>query len=127
MNTVELLNTTSIKPIYATIDLAEFNPAYTGQIRVRVNLTKAMKREMNAIQSGGGDADAEAALRLLARLIPRATDTDECLTYEELQQFMEGADETDDVFVGWFIERAFQSVTDYFLARAAQRHKSNTN
>ena len=118
MDTLQALKTASVKPVYAVIDLAEYDSARAGQIRVRVNLTKAMRRELQAAEANKDDN--EAGLRLLAQLIPRADNTDESLTYDELKQFIESGDADDELFVNWFVRRAFELVREHFLAKAAR-------
>ena len=117
-NTLQQLQAASIKPVYAVIDLADYDASRAGKIRVRVNLTKAMRREMQEAQENADDN--EAGLRLLAKLIPRADDTDAPLTYDELKQFIESGDDGDELFVTWFINAAFAKVRDHFLAKGAR-------
>lgn len=117
-NTLQALQAASIKPVYAVINLADYDASRNGAVRVRVNLTKAMRREMQSALDT--QDDNEAGLRLLAKLIPRADDTDESLTYDELKQFIEGGDDEDELFVNWFVNAAFAKVREHFLAKAAR-------
>ena len=117
-NTLQALQMASIKPVYAVIDLADQDASREGKIRVRVNLTKAMRREMQAAQDN--QDDNEAGLRLLAQLIPRDDTSDTPLTYDELKQFIEGGDDEEELFVTWFINAAFEKVREHFLAKAAR-------
>lgn len=112
-NTLDALKAVSITPLYETVRLQEFHPTLTGEIRVRVNPSRKMTRELFAARENN---DNPAYVRLTAQLIPRAPDTDEPLTYDEFRAFLEGADDDDAAFSSWLMRTVWERVSAHFLA-----------
>lgn len=147
MNQLDLIKATGKQPYYDFIDLAEFRPELEGRIRVRVNPPRAMRKRMDAANKrreelkaarelAGEDADALAALdaqekelgaefnALAAALIPQNGASDTPITPEQLDEFLNGDDETDDTLQRWFMEQVWTKVYEYFLSPVTLRTKS---
>ncbi len=132
--TFDLLTRTSVKPVYDTVDLGGFNPEMAGKlVRVRVNLSKRMRRELDAIPKAGDpdtrteDEKKEATEKSLAftrLLVPRDLTGDAPLTPEEWDAFLNATDENgDDSFQGWLIGQVWGKLNDHFLALSPQTSK----
>lgn len=67
----------------------------------------------------------EQFIALAAELIPlHDAGDDTTLTAEQLEEFLEGVDETDDTLQVWFMEQVWKKVFEYFLSPGTLRLKS---
>ena len=112
-NTLDTLKAASVKPLYEEIKFSEFHPNMTGVLRVRVNPSRKMARELQQAQANNDNA---AYVRLTAQLIPRDSDTDTPLSFEEFSAFIEGADDDDAAFSSWLMRTIWERVSAHFLA-----------
>lgn len=144
-NQLDLVKASRKAPLYETIRFADFHPAMQGELTYRVNLTRAMWREMAAIQdlntglaSLEKDSDAYKAqetdvnarsLAFIASLIPRDSAGGEPITREELQTLLDSAaelsDEEDVFFDSWLIDELMRRVGEYQRVHFLARVKSN--
>jgi hypothetical protein len=112
-NQLDLMQRTASKPLYEEIPLSEFHPSAAGSLRVRVNPSRRMIREIQAARDA---TDNEAYIKLTAQLIPIDTDADTPMTAEQFKAFLDGQDEDDARFSIWLMERIWEKVTGYFLS-----------
>lgn len=120
MQTLDLLKQTASLPLYDEIQFSEFHPSLTGSLRVRINPSRAMMRQMNMAREQN---DTNAYLELTAQLIPRERNSDEPLTRAELEAFLEGEDSDDTTFGMWLTQEIWERVGKHFLAVKA--HSQN--
>lgn len=113
MTTLDTLKAASTRPLYEDIQFTEFHPSLAGSIRVRVNPSRRMVRE---VQEAREMDDNEAYVRLTAQLIPRTSNSDEPLSFEEFRAFLEGADDDDAAFASWLMRTIWERVGSHFLA-----------
>lgn len=113
MQTLDLLKQTASTPLYEELQFSEFHSSLTGSLRVRINPSRAMVRQMQAARA---QSDTNAYLELTAQLIPRERHSDEPLTRAELETFLEGEDTDDTTFGAWLTQEIWERVGKHFLA-----------
>ena len=147
-NQLDLARASRKAALYETIQFSEFHASMQGALTYRVNLSRAMWKEMTSIQAESAaveelDKDSterkerekgvnERSLAFIASLIPRDSVGGEPITLAELKTFLEYAAETseeEDVFFDqWLIDELMRRVGEYqakhFLARVKSKNGS---
>lgn len=127
MDTLAKLKQASVMPVYETINFSDLQADRTGAIRLRVNITKKMRDEIDAMQDAPDEEKNERALALIASLIPREDTGDEPLTTEEWKEFLKGGDDDDIKFVNAISDRLWERVTHYLRSDFLASKPSATN
>lgn len=148
-NQLDLARAASKRPLYEVIKFSDFHPSMHGELKIRVNLSRGMWRQMKqtqALQARAKDLPAgaeraaleaeasEMALALIASLIPREAGKDEPISVGEYKAFLEyqtensDAEDEDMLFDNWLtdeiIRRIMENQKNHFLARAKSKNGS---
>lgn len=123
---LDLLVATGTQPIYEFIKFSDYDPAYTGQLRVRVNPSRRVWKEITDAYNKR-EQDAEGTLRAMVQLVTRDADDPAPMEYAEFKEKFIDNDEIDLQFSTWIVDQINAKVIDRFLAHRASTMPSATN